>query len=82
MRGRSGLASGGLFVHIGTIDETYRGSVGVIMHNSNDYEFIISKGDKIGQFCIEKSYLMQMIEVQTLDSTERGAEGFGSSGTR
>ena len=82
VRGRSGLASRGLFVHTGTIDETYRGSIGVIMHNFNDYEFTISKGDRIGQFCIEKSYLMQIIEVQTLDSTERGAEGFGSSGTR
>lgn len=80
--GRSGLASKGIHTHVGTIDNNYRGSVGVILYNSTNEEFYVKPGDRIGQFSIAKSYLIEMIPVSSLDSTERGAEGFGSSGTR
>ena len=80
--GRSGLASKGIHAHVGTIDNNYRGSVGVILYNSTNEDFYIKQGDRIGQFSIAMSYLMEMVPVSSLDSTERGAEGFGSSGTR
>ena len=80
--GRSGLASKGIFAHLGTVDNNYRGSVGVVLYNSTNEEFYVKQGDRIGQFCVVPSFMMEMVSVSSLDSTDRGAEGFGSSGTR
>lgn len=80
VRGRSGLAAQGIMVHTGTIDETYRGSVGVIVSNHSSDTFKISKGNRIAQFTVKPVLKVILKEVEELSSTERGTSGYGSSG--
>ena len=64
----------------GVIDRVYRGNIGVIIYNHSNAPFIITRGVRIAQLICEK-FSYPAIEVQTLDITERGVEGFGSTGT-
>lgn len=80
VKGRSGLASKGIWVHIGTIDETYRGDIGVIMTNLSKEPFVINKHMRIAQFTVKPVYDIYLTEVDTLSKTERGENGYGSSG--
>ena len=81
IRGRSGLASKGILVHIGTIDADYRGEVGVIMFNSTNEVFEIRESDRIAQFCLKKVLDIQFEEVETISTlTDRGKKGYGSTG--
>ncbi|XP_015122542.1 deoxyuridine 5'-triphosphate nucleotidohydrolase [Diachasma alloeum] len=79
---RSGLAwKNHLDVGAGVIDADYRGNVGVVMFNHSDSDFKISPGDRVAQLICEKIAYPDLMEVKTLDSTERGEGGFGSTGT-
>ena len=80
VRGRSGLALKGLMVHIGTIDSNYRGSVGVIVYNSLEEEFYIPKHSRIAQFTIKPIIEVALLEAKELSSSNRGEQGYGSSG--
>ena len=80
VRGRSGLASKGIHVHIGTIDETYRGDVGVIVTNHSNTAFHITKGMRIAQFTVKPVLHIKLEECEELSNTIRGADGYGSSG--
>lgn len=80
VRGRSGLASKGIFVHIGTIDEEYRGEVGIIICNTTKTLFEVKKGMKLAQFTIKPVYTIYLTEADELSKTERGENGYGSSG--
>ncbi len=85
VRPRSGLAlkSGITCLNTpGTIDADYRGEVGVILINHGTEPFQINRGDRIGQLVIAPVTQGIWVEVDELDSTERGAGGFGSSGTK
>jgi len=62
------------------IDADYRGPVGVILFNHSDVDFVVKPGDRIAQMIIERIMLPDVIEVDDLDSTVRGAGGFGSTG--
>ena len=64
----------------GTIDADYRGEVGVILANLSKDEFTINDGDRIAQLVIAKHETVEWIPVESLEETERGAGGFGSSG--
>ncbi len=64
----------------GTIDSDYRGEVGVILINHGELPFEIKRGDRIAQMVIARYEQAQMVEVETVDETERGAGGFGSTG--
>ncbi|WP_454059989.1 dUTP diphosphatase [Elizabethkingia ursingii] len=64
----------------GTIDADYRGEVGVILANLSKDEFTINDGDRIAQLVIAKHETAEWISVDSLEETERGAGGFGSSG--
>ena len=66
----------------GTIDADYRGEVGVILVNLSAKEFIIEDGERIAQMVIAKHEQVQWIEVETLENSERGAGGFGSTGVK
>lgn len=80
---RSGLAlKSGVFVlnAPGVVDSGYRGEVGVILKNSGSSTFSVKKGDRIAQLMIQKFESPKFIEVETLDVTERGEGGFGSTG--
>lgn len=83
VRPRSGLAiKNGITVlnSPGTIDADYRGEIKVILINLSETDFIISSGDRIAQLVIAKCEQMEVVEVETLTETERGAGGFGHTG--
>ena len=80
VRGRSGLSSKGLIVSLGTIDETYRGDVGIIMTNSSNGNHCFRKGDRLAQFTIKPVSYIKLEETYKLTNTERNDNGFGSSG--
>lgn len=80
IRGRSGLASKGILVPFGTIDEEYRGEIKVILYNTNIKPWYINIGDRIAQFAIKRVHPMRMTRVEELENTNRGEQGFGSSG--
>lgn len=64
----------------GTIDADYRGEIGVILVNLSNDEFTVNDGDRIAQMVIAKHETAVWDLVETLDDTERGHGGFGSSG--
>ena len=83
VRPRSGLA----FKHgvtclnsPGTVDADYRGEVKVILINHGEEDFVIRRGDRIGQLVIAPVVQAVWAEVASLDETVRGAGGFGSTG--
>ena len=83
VRPRSGLAiKSGITVlnSPGTIDADYRGEVKVILINLSDVDFVIKSGDRIAQLVVAKHEQMDVVEVETLSETERGAGGFGHTG--
>ncbi len=80
VRGRSGLASKGIWCHLGTIDSDYRGELAVILANIGEQSYKISKGDRIAQLVISALPKIEVAEVSELTSTTRGGGGFGSSG--
>ena len=83
VRPRSGLAlKKGVTVlnSPGTIDEGYRGEIGVILVNRGDEPFGVCKGDRIAQMVVAPCARAEIALVSELDSTERGAGGFGSTG--
>lgn len=81
---RSSVGSQGLLVNAGVIDNSYTGEVIVCMTNlsngTEDDTFIITKGDKIAQFVLMRHNHKDIVEVNSLEETERGEKGFGSSG--
>ena len=64
----------------GTIDSDYRGEVKVILANLGDESFEVKRGDRIAQLVPAPVQRANFAEVATLDETERGAGGFGSTG--
>ena len=83
VRPRSGLAiKNGISVlnSPGTIDADYRGQVCVILINLSDKSFVINSGDRIAQLIIAKCEQAEVVQVETLSETERGAGGFGHTG--
>lgn len=63
----------------GTIDESYRGMLGVIITNIGHAPQEIKKGDKIAQIVVSKVNIPSILVVAELDQTERGVGGFGST---
>ncbi|MBQ0096605.1 MAG: dUTP diphosphatase [Bacteroidales bacterium] len=85
VRPRSGLAAKhGITVlnTPGTIDADYRGEIKVILVNLSSESFTIEPGERIAQMVIARHEQIQWEEVEQLDDTERGAGGFGSTGTK
>ncbi|QRW22316.1 dUTP diphosphatase [Rhizoctonia solani] len=78
---RSGLASKFMIdTGAGVIDADYRGVVFVLLFNHSDQDFQVEEGDRIAQLIIEKIQTPEVMEVQDLEETLRGAGGFGSTG--
>lgn len=78
---RSGLAvRNGIQVMAGIIDEDYRGNVGVLLYNSSDTEYSFSKGERIAQMIIKRYEIVEFITKETVTETQRGTNGFGSTG--
>ena len=64
----------------GTIDSDYRGELKIIMVNLSKDEYTINPQERIGQLVLNKVAQMDLVEVDSLDETERGAGGFGHTG--
>ncbi|PSC74089.1 Deoxyuridine 5 -triphosphate nucleotidohydrolase [Micractinium conductrix] len=64
----------------GVVDEDYRGEVGVVLFNHSDAPFPVKRGDRIAQLILERIATPQVAEVESLDDTQRGAGGYGSTG--
>jgi dUTP pyrophosphatase len=64
----------------GTIDSDYRGEVKVILANLGDAPFAIARGDRIAQLVPAPVQRARLAEVDSLDATDRGSGGFGSTG--
>lgn len=83
VRPRSGLAlKHGITVlnSPGTIDSDYRGEIGVLLINLSDTPFVINAGERIAQMVVARHEQAELIEVEDLDDTERGAGGYGHTG--
>ncbi len=85
VRPRSGLA----FKHgvtvlnsPGTIDADYRGEVGVLLINHGDQPFTVNDGERVAQLVVARYIRVTFEESADLRATERGAGGFGHTGTR
>lgn len=78
---RSGLASKNFIdTGAGVIDADYRGQVKVLLFNHAEADFEIKEGDRIAQLILERIYTPEVVEVQELAESVRGAGGFGSTG--
>ena len=78
---RSGLAYRyGIDVLAGVIDSDYTGPVNVVLQNHSDEWFTIQPGDRIAQLLIQPITQVNLMLVASLDDTQRGAGGFGSTG--
>lgn len=83
VRPRSGLAlKHGITVlnSPGTIDSDYRGEIGVLLINLSDTPFVINAGERIAQMVVARHEQAELIEVEELDDTERGAGAYGHTG--
>ncbi|ORX56868.1 deoxyuridine triphosphatase [Hesseltinella vesiculosa] len=64
----------------GVIDADYRGPVGVVLFNFSKEDYKVTQGDRIAQLVLERIYTPDVVEVEDLDATDRGAGGYGSTG--
>lgn len=83
VRPRSGLAlEHGVTVlnSPGTIDADYRGEIGIVLVNHGDERFVVRRGERIAQLVVAPVVQAELVEVASLDATERGAGGYGSTG--
>src|SRR6476659_9145547 len=84
VRPRSGLAARhGLTIlnAPGTIDADYRGEIQVLLVNLGNAPVTITRGMRVAQLVVAPVVRAQILEVATLDKTERGSGGFGSTGS-
>lgn len=84
VRPRSGLAlKKGITVlnTPGTIDADYRGEIGVILINLSKEPFVINPGERVAQLVVKQYARIEWDAVERLDETQRGAGGFGHTGT-
>lgn len=83
VRPRSGLAARHGLTCLntpGTIDSDYRGEIRIILINHGDEDFIIERGERIGQFVLAPVTQLEWEQTSSLDETARGSGGFGSTG--
>ena len=80
IKDRSSVAMKGLFTHAGVIDAGYTGEIKVLFHNNNATSIKIELGDKIAQLVPQKVISFEVHEVNELFQTQRGDNGFGSTG--
>lgn len=65
---------------VGVVDADYRGEFIVFLHNDSDEEKTVNNGERIAQLVVMPFLDVEFTETDTLDETERGANGFGSTG--
>lgn len=80
LKSKSGLNVKKNIISTGVIDEEYTGSIVVKVYNLGDTDVTIQRGDKITQLLVMPVNYVRFQQVDALDDTERGANGFGSTG--
>ena len=66
---------------VGVIDSDYRGELRVPMVNLSDAPYTVQPGERVAQLCIAPVWQAAFVPAETLSDTDRGAGGFGSTGT-
>lgn len=85
IRPRSGLAyKHGISIvnSPGTIDADYRGEIKVLLVNLSDQEFMVADGERIAQMVVARHETVEWQQATSLNETERGAGGYGSTGLK
>ena len=82
IRPRSGLMFKHEILTFGTVDESFTGEIRVHLMNLSDEDYCVKRGDKIAQLVVTQIVYVQIDNVKELDETDRGAQGFGSTGYR
>lgn len=80
LKSKSGLNVKNGIIGDGTIDYGYTGSIRVKLYNLSDEDYVFSRGDKIIQLVIQPVEYLRLEKVNELEETERGDNGFGSTG--
>lgn len=80
LKSKSGLNVKSGILSEGVIDSGYTGGIVAKLYNHSDKEKVFEKGDKITQLVILPIPNIEMVQVESLEDTERGNNGFGSSG--
>ena len=80
LKSKSGLNVKSGITSEGVIDVGYTGSIVVKLYNHSDKPYLVCKGDKISQLVILPCILPELEVVDSLEDTERGTGGFGSTG--
>lgn len=82
VRPRSSLTLAGIHAPLGTIDADYRGEISVLLYNTTSRPFTVKNGDRIAQIVFAKVEHPELVMVGDgeLTNTERGTDGFGSTG--
>lgn len=79
---KSGLANkAGITVLGGVVDAGYTGEILILLHNTSGTGHLFAAGDKITQILIQKVEHPTVVEVDSLEESARGTNGFGSTGT-
>jgi dUTP pyrophosphatase len=84
VRDRSSRAIQQIYTHAGVIDASYRGEVKVVLENGGPVDIELAAGEKVAQMVVVEHLTMaeEVSELEALGSTDRGAGGFGSTGTK
>ena len=77
---RSSMGIKGIHRFAGVVDSGYRGEIKVCLYNSSNRPYRLNSGDRIAQILIQKVNDFYLREVESLNETDRGSGGFGSSG--
>lgn len=80
LKSKSGLNVNFGLTGEGVVDAAYTGSIKVKLYNDSNAPYIFDKGDKVIQIVILPIPETKLVQVESLDETERGSNGFGSSG--
>jgi dUTP pyrophosphatase len=83
IKDRSGLAlKHAVHCLAGVVDENYRGEIKVVLINLGDKPVRLEKGSRVAQMVLVPYLKTQVVEVEELSHTERGRQGFGSTGLK
>ena len=80
LKSKSGLNVNKSILSEGVIDSGYTGTIRVKLYNHGDQTVVFERGDKVTQLVILPFLAGQFRQADSLDDTERGAGGFGSTG--
>ncbi len=82
IKDRSSMAMKRITTSAGVIDSGYRGEIVVLLGNQSDENFVIEPGDKIAQLVPMEETPWEVMEVDEINETHRGEDGFGSTGKK